>query len=80
MSTFSLAFIVYRLFHGSCSDQHEMISYCGFDVHFSNNDHSPEHPKRFIELYRTEEKEVGDRGDQEEKRENEKGKGNQASN
>ena len=52
-----------------------MISYCGFDVHFSNNDHSPEHPKKFIELYRTEEKEVRDRGDQEEKRENEKGKG-----
>ena len=52
-----------------------MISYCGFDVHFSNNDHSSEHPKRFIELYRIEKREEGDRGDPEENRESEKGKG-----
>ena len=35
--------------------------------------HSPEHPKRFIELTREEKGEGGDRGDLEEKKESQKG-------
>ena len=32
------AFIVCRLFDDSHSDWYEVISYCGFDLHFSNNE------------------------------------------
>ena len=34
----SPAFIVYRLLDSSHSDWHEMVPYCGFDLHFSDND------------------------------------------
>jgi len=37
-STDSLAFIVCRLFDDGHSDQCEVISHCGFDLHFSNNE------------------------------------------
>ena len=37
-STPSPAFIVCRLFDDSHSDWHEVISHCGFDLHFSNNE------------------------------------------
>ena len=30
-------FVIYRLFDDSHSDRYEAISYCGFDLHFSNN-------------------------------------------
>lgn len=36
--------------------------------------HSQEHPKRLTELYGKEKREVGDRGDWEEKRESQKGR------
>ena len=36
--------------------------------------HSQKHPERFTELYREEKMEEGDRGDQEEKRESQKGR------
>ena len=36
--------------------------------------HSQEYPERFTELYREEKREEGDRGDQEEKRESQKGR------
>ena len=29
---------VCRLFDSSCSDWHEMVPYCGFDLHFSDNE------------------------------------------
>ena len=35
----SPAFIVCRLFDDGHSDQGEVISHCGFDLHFSNNEH-----------------------------------------
>ena len=35
--------------------------------------HSERHPERFIELHGEEKREEGDRGDQEEKRQNQKG-------
>ena len=34
----SPAFIVCRLFDDGHSDQCEVISHCGFDLHFSNNE------------------------------------------
>ena len=34
----SLAFIVCRLFGSSHSDRCEMVPYCGFDLHFSDNE------------------------------------------
>ena len=34
----SPAFIVCRLFYDGHSDQCEVISHCGFDLHFSNNE------------------------------------------
>ena len=34
----SPAFIVYRLLDHSHSDRHEMVPYCGFDLHFSHNE------------------------------------------
>ena len=37
-STPSPAFIVCRLFDDGHSDLCEMISHCGFDLHFSNNE------------------------------------------
>ena len=37
-STPSPAFIICRLFDDGHSDQHELIPYCGFDLHFSNNE------------------------------------------
>ena len=37
-STPSPAFIVCRLFDSSHSDWHEMAPYCGFDLHFSDNE------------------------------------------
>ena len=37
-STPSPAFIVCRLFDEGYSDQYEVISHCGFDLHFSNNE------------------------------------------
>ena len=37
-STPSLAFSVCRLFDDGHSDQHKVISHCGFDLHFSNNE------------------------------------------
>ena len=37
-STLSPTFIVGRLFDNGHSDQCEVISYCGFDLHFSNNE------------------------------------------
>ena len=37
-STPSPAFIVCRLFVDGHSDQHEVISHCGFDLRFSNNE------------------------------------------
>ena len=37
-STPSPAFTICRLFHGSHSEMCEMIPYCGFDLHFSNNE------------------------------------------
>ena len=42
--------------------------------------HSHEHPERFTELYREEEREEGDRGDQGEKRESQREESNLASN
>ena len=42
--------------------------------------HSQEHPERFTELYREEEREEGDRGDQGEKRESQREESNLASN
>ena len=42
--------------------------------------HSPEHPKRFIELTREEKGEGGDRGDLEENRRVKRGESNQTSN
>ena len=30
--------MVFRLFNGSHSDQHEMVPHCGFGVHFSDNE------------------------------------------
>ena len=36
-STVSPAFIICRLFDDGHSDQHEVIRYCSFDLHFSNN-------------------------------------------
>ena len=36
--------------------------------------HSQEHPERFTELYGEEKSQEGDRGDQEEKRESQKGR------
>ena len=36
--------------------------------------HSQKHPERFTELYREEKREEGDKGDQEEKRESQKGR------
>ena len=38
LSTTSLAFIVCRFFDDGHSDQCEVISYSGFDLHFSNNE------------------------------------------
>ena len=37
-STPSPAFIVYRFFDDGHSDWCEVISHCGFDLHFSNNE------------------------------------------
>ena len=37
-STPSPAFIVCRLFDEGHSERHEVISHCGFDLHFSNNE------------------------------------------
>ena len=37
-STSSPAFTVCRLFDDGHSDQYEVISHCGFDLHFSNNE------------------------------------------
>ena len=37
-STPSLAFIVCRHFDDGQSDQCDVISHCGFDLHFSNNE------------------------------------------
>ena len=37
-STLSPAFIVCRLFGDGHSDWCEVISHCGFDMHFSNNE------------------------------------------
>ena len=37
-STSSPAFIVSRYFDGSHSDQCEMVTYCDFDLHFSENE------------------------------------------
>ena len=37
-STPSLAFIVCRFFDDGHSDGCEMVSHCGFDLHFSNNE------------------------------------------
>ena len=34
----SPAFIVCKLFDSSHSDQHEMVTHCGFDLHFSDNE------------------------------------------
>ena len=42
-STPSLAFIVCRLFDDGHSDWCEVISHCGFDLHFSNNERFVEH-------------------------------------
>ena len=42
--------------------------------------HSEGHPEKFKELYGKEKREEGDRGDQEEKRGNQKGESNLASN
>ena len=42
--------------------------------------HSEGHPERFTELHEEEKREKGDRGDQEEKRGNQKGESNLASN
>ena len=38
LSTPSPAFIVCRLFDDAHSDRCEVISHCGFDLHFSNNE------------------------------------------
>ena len=38
LSTPSPAFVVCRLFDDGDSDQCEVISHCGFDLHFSNNE------------------------------------------
>ena len=37
-STFSPAFIVFRLFDDGHSNQCEVLSHCSFDLHFSNNE------------------------------------------
>ena len=37
LSTPSSAFIIFRLFDQSYSDQCEVIPHCSFDLHFSNN-------------------------------------------
>ena len=42
-STPSPAFIVCRLFDDGHSDRCEVISHCGFDLHFSNNERFVEH-------------------------------------
>jgi len=46
-STSSPAFIVCRVFDEGHFYWCEVISYCGFDLHFSNNDH-PKHTWFFV--------------------------------